>query len=44
MPFFDMPGIFKLDDDGYFFGGSDVIAGLDLEIWRQGVEIPFQLA
>jgi hypothetical protein len=39
-----MPGVFLLDDDGYFLGGGDVVAGLNLEGRRQGVELPFQLA
>jgi hypothetical protein len=31
MPFFDVPGVLESDDYGYLLGGSDVIAGLDLE-------------
>jgi hypothetical protein len=41
--FLDMPGVFVLDDDGYLLGGGDVVAGLDLDGWRQRVEIPFKL-
>ena len=44
MALFDMSGVFELDDYGYLLRGSDVIAGLDLEDWGQGVEVSFQLA
>jgi hypothetical protein len=37
-----MPGVFVLDDDGYFLGGGDIVTGLDIKRRRKGVEVPFQ--
>jgi hypothetical protein len=39
--FLDMSGVFVLDDDGYFLRGGNVVAGLDIERWGKGVEVPF---
>jgi hypothetical protein len=39
---FDMPGVFELDDGGYFLRGGNVVAGLDLEMWGESVEVPFK--
>jgi hypothetical protein len=38
-----MPGVFAFDDDGYFLCGGNIVAGLDLEGRRQGIEVSLKL-